>query len=288
MLASSSSASSTGGRVGGVDSRRGRRSARRTSSSRPTTIGATSAWRWAGRRDVDGVGRSDEPVRVEVRVAGGGSRACSDRKPASAPDAVDQMPLSSRSSVATMPSRRFRASSVRPAGPRRRGSAAPAAPGGGPPRSGRSACRTPPGRRRGGGAPAAPGPARSSADARRPESARARPPVPTSTSDRAVASAAGPRRRTTAAATSADGSSRAPVSRGAGRVEQQASARAVTARRRWRRARPAWSTSRRPDRLHASTLGMINDDVLPDRGGPRTITDCCGDAWHQPVSSCPR
>ena len=43
------------------------------------------------------------------------SSACSDRKPASAPDAVDQMPLSSRSSVATIPSRRFLASSV--AGP---------------------------------------------------------------------------------------------------------------------------------------------------------------------------
>jgi hypothetical protein len=30
------------------------------------------------------------------------------------------------------------------------------------------------------------------------------------------------------------------------------------------------------------TLGMINDDVFPDRGGPRTITDCSGLTKHQP------
>ncbi len=33
--------------------------------------------------------------------------------------------------------------------------------------------------------------------------------------------------------------------------------------------------------LLAITLGMIRDDVFPERGGPRIITDCCGLAKHQ-------
>ena len=37
-----------------------------------------------------------------------------------------------------------------------------------------------------------------------------------------------------------------------------------------------------------TTLGMINDDVFPERGGPRIITDCSGRTKHQPCSLCPR
>ena len=35
-------------------------------------------------------------------------------------------------------------------------------------------------------------------------------------------------------------------------------------------------------------LGMINEDVLPDRGGPRTNTDCSGGANIQSLSRWPR
>ena len=38
----------------------------------------------------------------------------------------------------------------------------------------------------------------------------------------------------------------------------------------------------------AITLGMIKEVVFHDRGGPRTITDCCGAVWHHPYASCPR
>ena len=40
--------------------------------------------------------------------------------------------------------------------------------------------------------------------------------------------------------------------------------------------------------LLASTLGMINEDVFPERGGPRIMTDCSGRAKHQPGSPWPR
>jgi hypothetical protein len=36
------------------------------------------------------------------------------------------------------------------------------------------------------------------------------------------------------------------------------------------------------------TLGMIREEVFPDRGGPRTITDCSGGTKHQPRSLWPR
>ena len=36
------------------------------------------------------------------------------------------------------------------------------------------------------------------------------------------------------------------------------------------------------------TLGMINAEDFPDRGGPRIITDCSGRAKHHPRSLCPR
>ena len=62
--------------------------------------------------DVDGVGRLHELAGVERRVGGGRPAPGRMRNPVSDPDVVDQMPLSSRSSVATMPSSRLRASSV--------------------------------------------------------------------------------------------------------------------------------------------------------------------------------
>ena len=67
------------------------------------------------RRHVDGVGRVHEGGGVEVGSSVA-ANACSDRKPPSAPDAVDQMPLSSRSSVVTMPSSTSRAMPASPAG----------------------------------------------------------------------------------------------------------------------------------------------------------------------------
>ena len=39
--------------------------------------------------------------------------------------------------------------------------------------------------------------------------------------------------------------------------------------------------------LLAITLGMINEDVFPERGGPRIITDCSGRAKHQPSFAVP-
>jgi hypothetical protein len=40
--------------------------------------------------------------------------------------------------------------------------------------------------------------------------------------------------------------------------------------------------------LLANTLGMISDVVLPERGGPRIMTECCGRTKHQPLSLWPR
>jgi hypothetical protein len=40
--------------------------------------------------------------------------------------------------------------------------------------------------------------------------------------------------------------------------------------------------------LLAKIFGMISDVVLPERGGPRTITECCGSMKHQPRASCPK
>src|ERR1700691_4981018 len=213
------------------------------------------------------------------------SRVSSVRKPVSTPEVVDQMALSSRSSVDTMPSRRLRPRVVDRPGPAARICCA-----------GRAWRRSTQVRRVRMSEPsraAACSSGASSAWARScqwdPSDRSALEPDaadPTSTRHRAIESApvhvphdcrGDQWRGTTPGRGSTD-----PV--GSKRRHRPSPERA---------AEVASSTSGLVDvdttgPLLANTLGMISDVVLPERGGPRIMTECCGRAKHQPLSLCPR
>ena len=155
---------------------------------------------------------------------------------------------------------------------------------GGPPRPGRSATADRRGRRRASWWPGAGGRARSSGSCRpgcrRPEA----PPPPPGCGP---PPAHPPRYRTTGAATTGAAPRRVAVET----VPVGSKRRHRPDRR--RAAAVASSTSGLVDVETTApgadnTLGMINDDVFPDRGGPSTSTARCGGAKHQPRSSWPR
>jgi hypothetical protein len=195
------------------------------------------------------------------------------------------MPLSSRSSVATMPSRRLRASPVDRPGPAERICWA-----------GRAWRRSTQVRRVRMSAPS-----RAAACIRGASSDWARscqwdpsdrwPPWPevddpTMTSDRAMA------RAPVQVVHDWSGDQCRGTRPGVGRTDPVGS-NSRHLPRSDRDARVASTTSRLVDvdttgPLLANTLGMISDVVLPERGGPRIITECCGCTKHQPPSLCPR
>ncbi len=169
---------------------------------------------------------------------------------------------------------------------RRPGSAAPAGPGDDPPRSEGCACRRRRGRRRASGGPAAPGPVRASGSRRTGAALEPVAADPTSTSDRAIESApvhvphdwSGDQCR----GSSPWSRSTDPV--GSNRRHRPSPDRAATV---------ASSTSGLVDvdttgPLLAITLGMINDVVLPERGGPRIMTECCGSDEAPTAAHCAR